>query len=77
MDNNSAGAHWLAPNANHLGLDNPAIDPSRSQAELFAGKVQIHPDTDPNDPMFGKYGLKRPDGRSGAGPGVGGGDDEV
>jgi len=54
----SAGASWLAPNANALGLSNPAIDPSRSQAELFAGKVQIHPDTDPSDPMFGKFGLK-------------------
>jgi len=66
-----AGASWLAPNANALGLDNPAVDPSRSQAELFAGKVQIHPDTDPNDPMFGRFGLKRPT------KGVGQADEEV
>lgn len=56
-----AGAHWInnpSASANALGLSNPAgQDPSRSQAELYAGKVQLHPDTDPNDPMFAKFGI--------------------
>ena len=34
------------------------MDPSRSTAELFAGKVQIHPGTDPEDPMYARFGLR-------------------
>jgi Ca2+-transporting ATPase len=54
-----AGAHWVsAAGGNALALSNPAAqDPSRSTAELFAGKVQLHPDTDPNDPMYAKFGI--------------------
>ena len=54
----SAGAHWVSP-SNALGLSNPAShDPSRSTAELFAGKVQLHPDTDPHDPLYARFGLR-------------------
>lgn len=56
----SAGAHWVSA-SNALGLSDPASqDPSRSTAELFAGKVQIHPGTDPKDPMYTRFGI-RPD----------------
>ncbi|WVQ83119.1 calcium-translocating P-type ATPase, PMCA-type [Cryptococcus sp. DSM 104549] len=55
-----AGAHWVSHN-NSLGLSNPAgQDPSRSTAELFQGKVQLHPQTDPNDPLYAKFGLSPP-----------------
>lgn len=64
-----AGAHWInsaGAGPNGIGgqplsprtLSNPAgQDPSRSTAELFAGKVQLHPETDPSDPMYKKFGL--------------------
>jgi Ca2+-transporting ATPase len=52
-----AGSHW-AKQTDSLGLSNPAAqDPSKSTAELFAGKVQLHPDTDPNDPLYTKFGI--------------------
>ncbi|WWD17545.1 calcium-translocating P-type ATPase, PMCA-type [Kwoniella shandongensis] len=55
-----AGSHWVA-HSNSLGLSNPAgHDPSRSTAELFQGKVQLHPQTDPNDPLYAKFGIKAP-----------------
>ena len=43
---------------NSLGLSNPAQDPSQSTAELAAGKIQVHPNTDPNDLLAKKYGAK-------------------
>jgi len=53
-----AGAHWVS-DTNALGLSNPASqDPSRSTVELFAGKVHLHPETDPNDPMYARFGLR-------------------
>lgn len=53
-----AGAHWLTSNLDPEKMADPASqDPSRSTAELFAGKVQMHPDTDPNDPLFSKFGI--------------------
>ncbi|EIW70907.1 hypothetical protein TREMEDRAFT_29328 [Tremella mesenterica DSM 1558] len=52
-----AGAHWL--HASRAGLSDPAQDPSRSAAELFAGKVQLHPDTDPNDPLYDRFAIQR------------------
>jgi len=52
-----AGPQW-AKQADKIGLSNPASqDPSRSTAELFAGKVQLHPDTDPNDPLYARFGI--------------------
>lgn len=55
-----AGGTWVSQStgANPLGLSNPAQDPSRSTAELAAGKIQVHPNTDPNDPLARKYGAK-------------------
>ncbi|KAK8858928.1 calcium-translocating P-type ATPase, PMCA-type [Kwoniella newhampshirensis] len=55
-----AGSHWVA-HSNALGLSNPAgHDPSRSTAELFQGKVQLHPQTDPHDPLYAKFGIQPP-----------------
>lgn len=57
MGNVGAGATWVNPNG--AGLSDPAgqEDPSRSSAALFAGKVQLHPQTDPNDPLYQRFGL--------------------
>lgn len=55
----AAGSHWAQPILPREAFGNPAQDPSRSTAELFSGKVQMHPDTDPNDPLIKKYGLAR------------------
>ncbi|ODO10159.1 calcium-translocating P-type ATPase, PMCA-type [Cryptococcus amylolentus CBS 6273] len=57
-----AGAHWVTPQPNNsLGLHNPAgQDPSRSTHELYNGKVHLHPQTDPNDPLYAKFGLRPP-----------------
>jgi Ca2+-transporting ATPase len=53
-----AGATWLTQTLKPEEMANPASqDPSRSTAELFAGKVQMHPDTDPSDPLFAKFGI--------------------
>jgi len=55
-----AGHTWVS-HVNHLGLSNPAAqDLSRSQVDLYAGRVQLHPDTDPNDPLYAKFGLEPP-----------------
>lgn len=41
-----------------VGLDDPAAsDPSRSSAALWEGKVQLHPETDPEDPAYKKWGF--------------------
>lgn len=56
----AAGPHWAQPILAPEALGNPAAqDPSRSTAELFAGKVQMHPDTDADDPLMKKYGMPR------------------
>lgn len=55
----AAGPNWAQPVFPREAFGNPAQDPSRSTAELFSGKVQMHPDTDPNDPLIKKYGIKR------------------
>jgi Ca2+-transporting ATPase len=53
-----AGATWLTQAMHPSEMADPASqDPSRSTAELFAGKVQMHPDTDPSDPLFAKFGI--------------------
>ena len=39
-------------------LEDPAsADPSRSSAALWEGKVQLHPETDPEDPAYKKWGF--------------------
>ena len=38
-------------------LSDPAsTDPSRSSAALWEGKIQLHPDTDPEDPVYKRFG---------------------
>ncbi|WVF71734.1 calcium-translocating P-type ATPase, PMCA-type [Kwoniella sp. CBS 6097] len=55
-----AGAHWVAQ-AGNASLSNPAgADPSRSTAELFQGKVQLHPHTDPSDPLYARFHIPPP-----------------
>ncbi|OCF76311.1 calcium-translocating P-type ATPase, PMCA-type [Kwoniella mangroviensis CBS 8886] len=55
-----AGAHWVHQTGS-ASLSNPAgADPSRSTAELFQGKVQLHPQTDRNDPLYTKFGITPP-----------------
>ncbi|WVR07270.1 calcium-translocating P-type ATPase, PMCA-type [Kwoniella sp. DSM 27419] len=56
-----AGAHWVSQTTGNGSLSNPAgSDPSRSTAELFQGKVQLHPNTDPNDPLYERFRIPRP-----------------
>ena len=51
----SIGAGW-APQS-PTGLSNPAsFDPSKSSAALWEGKIQIHPDTKPDDPVMNRWG---------------------
>ena len=58
----AAGPHWAQPIFGQDAMSNPAAqDPSRSTAELFAGKVQMHPDTDKDDPLMKKYGIGKPE----------------
>jgi Ca2+-transporting ATPase len=70
----AAGPHWAQPispggmgaaagqGLGQGGMGNPAAhDPSRSTAELFAGRVQMHPDTDADDPLMKKYGITKPE----------------
>jgi Ca2+-transporting ATPase len=44
----------------HTGsLSDPAhADPSKSSAALWEGKLQIHPDTPPDDPVYRKFAGK-------------------
>ena len=53
-----AGGNWVSQSTNTLGLSNPAQDPSQSSSELAAGRIRMHPSTDPNDPLAVKYGAK-------------------
>lgn len=47
----SIGAGW-SPQIRG-GLSDPArFDPSKSSAALWEGKVQIHPETKPDDPVY-------------------------
>ncbi|KAI0787507.1 calcium-translocating P-type ATPase [Fomes fomentarius] len=51
----SIGAGW-APQS-PTGLSDPAsFDPSKSSAALWEGKIQIHPDTKPDDPVVQRWG---------------------
>ncbi|KAH7884640.1 Ca-transporting ATPase [Phlebopus sp. FC_14] len=51
----SIGAGW-APQARGTLSDPARYDPSRSSAALWEGKFQIHPDTQPDDPVFRQLG---------------------
>ncbi|GMK59452.1 hypothetical protein CspeluHIS016_0800580 [Cutaneotrichosporon spelunceum] len=57
-----AGGTWVSMTQGHpSNLSNPtAHEASRSTTDLYAGRVQLHPDTDPNDPMYAKFGLTPP-----------------
>ena len=51
----AAGQAYLAPGS----LSDPAhADPSRSSAALWEGKLQIHPDTSPDDPVYQQFAGK-------------------
>lgn len=53
----SVGAGWTP---SRVGLSDPAQnDPSRSSAALWEGKIQIHPDTRPDDPAYQRWGPKQ------------------
>jgi len=53
----SVGAGWTP---SRLGLSDPAQnDPSRSSAALWEGKIQLHPDTRPDDPAYQRWGPKQ------------------
>lgn len=63
----SIGAGWAPQSPG--GLSDPArFDPSKSSAALWEGKIQIHPDTKPDDPAMKRWGAvatKPPDTGSG------------
>jgi len=50
----SIGAGW-APQSGSLS-DPAHSDPSKSSAALWEGKIQIHPDTKPDDPAYKHWG---------------------
>lgn len=55
-----AGAHWVYQ-TNPAALADPANqEQTKSTVDLYTGKVQLHPDTDPKDPLYVKFGLKPP-----------------
>ncbi|KAJ6513357.1 Ca-transporting ATPase [Mycena sanguinolenta] len=51
-----AASHaWTQPGS----LSDPTHnDPSRSSAALWEGKLQLHPDTDPGDPLYQRFGAE-------------------
>jgi len=49
------GAGWQAKQGDALH-DPGNCDPSQSSADLWAGKLQLHPNTDHSDPAFKKWG---------------------
>lgn len=57
-----AGGTWVSMTQTHpSALANPtAHEATQSTTDLYAGRVQLHPDTDPNDPMYAKFGLTPP-----------------
>jgi len=58
----SIGAGWAPqPQLQPGSLSDPAhTDPSRSSAALWEGKIQIHPDTKPDDPAYRQWGMPKP-----------------
>lgn len=54
-----AGGNWISANMSSLG--NPAAqEATKSTTDLYKDRVQLHPDTDPNDPLYAKFGLTPP-----------------
>lgn len=51
----SIGAGW-APNQDGSLSDPAGADPSRSSAALWEGKLQLHPDTEKDDPAYKLWG---------------------
>lgn len=48
----ATGQSYMQPGS----LSNPAqTDPSKSSAALWEGKIQLHPDTDKNDPAYKRF----------------------
>jgi len=54
----SIGAGW-APQSGSLS-DPAHSDPSKSSAALWEGKIQLHPDTKPDDPAYTQWGPPSP-----------------
>ena len=55
----SVGAGWTP---SHVGLSDPAQnDPSKSSAALWEGRLQLRPDTTPDDPVCRKWGPRPQD----------------
>lgn len=55
-----AGSHWIYQ-TNPEALADPANqEQTKSTVDLYKDKVQLHPDTDPNDPLYAKFGLTPP-----------------
>ncbi|KDQ57233.1 hypothetical protein JAAARDRAFT_35849 [Jaapia argillacea MUCL 33604] len=55
----SVGAGWT-PQNQHGSLSDPTHnDPSRSTAALWEGKIQVHPETQHDDPLYQRWGLHR------------------
>jgi Ca2+-transporting ATPase len=53
----SVGAGWTPSRA---GLSDPAQnDPSKSSAALWEGRIQLHPDTRPDDPAYQRWGPRQ------------------
>lgn len=51
-----AGTIVVRPKPNGKLSDPADADPSRSSAALWEGRLQLHPDTSPDDPAFKRYG---------------------
>ncbi|THH32252.1 hypothetical protein EUX98_g1955 [Antrodiella citrinella] len=51
----SIGAGWASQSPGALS-DPSNHDPSKSSAALWEGKIQIHPDTKPDDPAYQRWG---------------------
>jgi len=53
-----AGTIVANPKPNGKLSDPADADPSKSSAALWEGRLQLHPDTPPEDPAFKQYGGK-------------------
>jgi P-type Ca2+ transporter type 2C len=51
-----AGAVALDPSYVQCSLSDPTrSDPSKSSVALWEGKLQLHPDTSPDDPVYRRF----------------------
>jgi len=50
----SVGAGWILPRVGLSGF--PKNDPSQSPTALWEGKLQLQPDTPPDDPASQRWG---------------------